>query len=67
MGYDGTGNLVLPMNMTVSKDFYLELLAELLEDCFSCCQSNMFQQDSSLANSDVGEFPKSALRTSKGS
>ena len=50
-GYHGAGKLVvLPKNLTVNKDRYLELLADHLEDCFTVCQSEIFQQDSAPAH-----------------
>ena len=50
-GYHGAGKLiVLPKNLTVNKDRYLELLADHLEDCFTVCQSEIFQQDGAPAH-----------------
>ncbi|KAG0716278.1 Transposable element Tcb1 transposase [Chionoecetes opilio] len=50
-GYHGTGELVvLPKNLTVNKERYLELLADHLEDCFIACQSEIFQQDGAPAH-----------------
>ena len=45
-GYHGVGKLVvLPKNVTVNKDRYLELLSEHLYECFQRCQSEIFMQD----------------------
>ncbi|KAG0718709.1 Transposable element Tcb2 transposase [Chionoecetes opilio] len=47
----GTGELVvLPKNLTVNKERYHELLAEHMEDCFTACQSEIFQQDGAPAH-----------------
>lgn len=42
--------VLLPRNVTVNEDCYLELLARHLDNCLGHCQSNMFQEDSALAN-----------------
>ncbi|MPC88779.1 Transposable element Tcb1 transposase [Portunus trituberculatus] len=45
-GYHGVGKLViLPKNVTINTEKYLELLADHLEDCFEICQSEVYQQD----------------------
>lgn len=50
-GYHGTGTLVvLPKNLTVNKERYLELLADHLEDCFTKCNSEIFMQDGAPAH-----------------
>lgn len=50
-GYHGTGKLVvLPKNVTVNKERYLELLNDHLEDCFIDCKSEVFQQDGAPAH-----------------
>jgi len=50
-GYHSVGKLVvLPKNVTVSKERYLELLADHLEDCFKICRSEVYQQDGAPAH-----------------
>lgn len=45
-GYHGVGKLViLPRNVLMNADRYLELLSDHLEDCFEMCQTNLFMQD----------------------
>lgn len=45
-GYHGVGSLVvLPRNVTMSTDRYLELLSDNLENCFEQCKSDVFMQD----------------------
>lgn len=45
-GYHGVGKLViLPRNVLMNADRYLELLNDNLEDCFEMCQTNVFMQD----------------------
>ena len=49
--YHEVGKLVvLPKNVTVSKNRYLELLADHLMDCFTLCKSEVFQQDGAPAH-----------------
>lgn len=50
-GYHGKGKLVvLPKNITVNKERYLELLCDHLEDCFDACKSEVFMQDGAPAH-----------------
>lgn len=45
-GYYGKGKLVvLPKNLTVNKERYLELLCDHLEDCCDACKREVFMQD----------------------
>lgn len=45
MGHMVTMESVLPKNVPVTKDRYLEILADHLEGCFTKCQSEIYQQD----------------------
>ena len=40
---------MLPRNVTVNKERYLELRADHLNDCFMTCKSGIFQQDGASA------------------
>ena len=42
--------MVLPKNIKVNQERYLELLADHLEDCFDSCQSKIFQHDGAPAH-----------------